>query len=276
MPYPFIEARYYTRGRKSSIDVLVMHAMEAAERHDTAEAVARWFAGADAPEASAHYCIDDDSIVQCVRDGDVAWHAPGANHDGLGIELAGRSAQTFAEWRDAYSTALLARAAGLVALKCVQYGIPPVWLYPADLLADRRGLTSHWNVTRAFRRSDHTDPGPGFPSELFVALVRRRLASRMRADGDGNGLWSIPRGGHLKDPPPTLHAGDTGWRVLRLQRLLAARGQAVELSGELDELTLQSVLELQYEQGLEPDGIVGPATWRAVVADSARTAPASV
>ena len=89
----FVQARNYTRGRSNAIDVLVIHTMESPEKPDTAESVANWFGGATAPEASAHYCIDSDSIVQCVHDEDVAWHAPGANHNGLGFEHAGRAAQ---------------------------------------------------------------------------------------------------------------------------------------------------------------------------------------
>src|SRR5207247_242561 len=124
---PFIQARNYTRGRSNPIDVLVIHTMESPEKPDTAESVAHWFAGSTAPQASAHYCIDNNSTVQCVRDTDVAWHAPGANHNGLGFEHAGRAAQTPAEWKDPYSTQLLEVSAQIVAEKCKEYGIPAVW-----------------------------------------------------------------------------------------------------------------------------------------------------
>jgi N-acetyl-anhydromuramyl-L-alanine amidase AmpD len=177
MPYPFVEARNYTKGRDAPIEVLVLHAMEAPEKPDTAEAVARWFAGPDAPLASCHYCIDSDSIVQCVRDGDVAWHAPGANRNGLGLEHAGYSAQSGTDWDDPYSRAMLWRSARLVASKCREYDIPAEWLEPTDLLAGRRGITTHANVTLAFRRSDHTDPGPSFPAERYLSSVHRLLAA---------------------------------------------------------------------------------------------------
>ena len=91
---PFVQAKNFTQGPSNAIDVLVIHTMESPEKPDTAESVAHWFAGSTAPQASAHYCIDDNSIVQCVHDADVAWHAPGANHNGLGFEHAGRAAQT--------------------------------------------------------------------------------------------------------------------------------------------------------------------------------------
>jgi N-acetylmuramoyl-L-alanine amidase/Putative peptidoglycan binding domain len=265
VPFPFIAARNFTKGRDAPIDVLVVHAMEAAERPDTAEAVARWFAGPHAPRASAHFCIDADSIVRCVRDDDVAWHAPGANHNGLGFEHAGYSAQTDADWDDSYSHAMLSRSARLVAAKCREYGIPPVWLFPADLLAGRRGITSHWNVTRAFRRSDHTDPGAAFPVERYVGLVRRALTGT----GPGKGPRPIATR-QLAEEPPTLRLGDEGWRVRRLQRLLAARALDLAIDGKFGPETLRAVLELQRREGLPADGIVGPLTWRALLAGGER------
>src|SRR4051812_19962604 len=107
MAIPFVQARNYTRGRSNAIDVIVIHTMESPEAADTAENVAGWFAGSSAPQASAHYCIDDNSVVQSVRDEDVAWHAPGANHNGLGFEHAGKAAQATRDWNDEYSVKCL-------------------------------------------------------------------------------------------------------------------------------------------------------------------------
>jgi N-acetyl-anhydromuramyl-L-alanine amidase AmpD len=264
--YPFIGARNFTRGRDGPIDVLVIHAMEAAERPDTSEAVARWFAGPDAPQASAHYLVDANSIVQGVRDEDVAWHAPGANHNGLGFEHAGYSAQRPREWDDRYSRAMLGRSARLVAAKCRQYGIPAVWLFPADLLGGRRGITSHWNVTRAFRRSDHTDPGPSFPVDRYVFLVRRVLRG---VSAQAHGV-PAPEVRHIVDEEPNLHRGDHGWRVRRLQRFLAARGLRPERDGRFGGETLEAVLQLQRSEGLPDEGVVDALTWRALVAGGDR------
>lgn len=266
MSYPFIAARNYTKGRQGPIDLLVIHAMEAAERPETAEAVARWFAGPDAPEASAHYLVDANSIVQGVRDEDVAWHAPGSNHNGIGVEHAGYSVQTAQDWNDPYSRAMLGRSARLVAAKCRQYGIPAVWLFPADLLADRRGITSHWNVTRAFRRSDHTDPGPAFPVDRYILLVRRALKS---AFSRGHSVASAEVR-DIADEAPTLRPGDRGWRVGRLQRLLSARGFEPESDGHFGGETLGAVLQLQVSEGLSVNGIVDGLTWRALVAGGER------
>ena len=112
-------------------------------------------------------------MIQCVQEKDIAWHARGGNTDSIGVELAGFARQTRREWADAYSTAVLGRAAALVADICTRRRIPVRWLVAGDLVAGRRGITGHVEVSRAFERSDHWDPGPGFPIESFLDRVRR-------------------------------------------------------------------------------------------------------
>jgi peptidoglycan hydrolase-like protein with peptidoglycan-binding domain len=80
----FVQARNYTRANRQAIDVIVIHCMEWPDKPDGAERVSAWFASDTAPKASAHFCVDSNSIVQCVRVEDVAWHAPGANGNGIG------------------------------------------------------------------------------------------------------------------------------------------------------------------------------------------------
>ena len=108
--YPFVKSPNFTPATARPIGVLVIHTMEIAERKDAAEICARWFASR-VSRVSAHYCVDANSIVQCVREKDIAWHARGGNANSVGVELAGFARQTRADWADAYSTALLGRAA---------------------------------------------------------------------------------------------------------------------------------------------------------------------
>jgi N-acetyl-anhydromuramyl-L-alanine amidase AmpD len=148
--------------------------MEAPEKGDTAEAVARYFATLDR-KASAHYCCDRDSVIQSVRTKDVAYAAPGANHDGVHIELAGYARQTVEEWADDYSKAMLQLAAQLCAkVLCGKFTIPIVYLSAEMMRAkpDSRGFTTHAEVSKAFHKSTHTDPGKAFPIVDFLALVR--------------------------------------------------------------------------------------------------------
>jgi N-acetyl-anhydromuramyl-L-alanine amidase AmpD len=182
--YPFVESPNYTRANGRAIDVVVMHTMEIAERSDAAEICARWFR-TQVSQVSAHYCVDADSVIQCVRETNIAWHARGGNTNSIGVELAGFASQTTRDWKDPYSSAVLARASSLVADVCRRRRIPVRWLVADDLRVGRRGLTGHSEVSRAFERSDHWDPGDGFPVEAFLDSVRKleqrqRLAARAR------------------------------------------------------------------------------------------------
>ena len=172
----FIQARNYTKADRSDVRLLVVHSMESPEKPGTARAVAHWFAGSLAPKASAHVCIDNREAVQCVRAEDIAWAAPGANRDGYHIELAGRASQTAEQWDDEYSAAELQLAAEHCAEVAKRYGIPVRKLSVEDVRDGKtRGFCGHVDITKAFRKSDHTDPGPSFPWDRFIAMVVREL-----------------------------------------------------------------------------------------------------
>jgi N-acetyl-anhydromuramyl-L-alanine amidase AmpD len=175
-PLPFIEAAHFTPANRMSLDWIVLHSMESSEKPGTARNVAFWFAGPKAPMASAHYLLDNVEVIQSVRDKDIAWHAPGANARGIGIEHAGRASQTFAEWQDAFSMAMLRRSIELCAVLCRTWGIPARSVDAAGLLAGERGLTTHAEVSRAWKKSSHWDPGPAFPLAWYVRSVAAILA----------------------------------------------------------------------------------------------------
>ncbi len=168
----FIQARNYTRTSGRDVDVIVVHTMEAPEKPGTAKAIAKWFAGPTAPRASGHYCIDNIKIVQGVRDQDVAWAAPGCNHNGIQLEHAGRARQTAADWSDPYSRAMLKLSAKLAARLCKKHHIPIRRVRAAGLRAGRRGITGHVDVSQAFHRSDHWDPGRNFPWAEYLRWIK--------------------------------------------------------------------------------------------------------
>jgi N-acetyl-anhydromuramyl-L-alanine amidase AmpD len=170
-------AKKYTKGpRKTPINLIVLHTMESQELPGTAKRVALWFAGKNAPDASAHLTIDNKDIVSVVDEQDIAWHAGewGTNQRSLGIELAGKASQTAKDWADAYSTAMLDIAAKQVASWCKKYNIPVVKLTPAQVSGGGKGICGHIDITNAFKVSGgHTDPGVNFPWDSFIALVKK-------------------------------------------------------------------------------------------------------
>ena len=172
---PFVPARNYTMvaiAKPRQIDLIVLHTMESLDKPDTAERVAAWFAGPDAPRASAHYNVDQNSIVQSVRNRDVAWHAPGSNHNGIGIEHSGHARQTAKEWKSPNNQAMLTRSAQLVARLCREYNIPIERRTSDELKSKMRGICGHVDVTNAFSNGKgHTDPGVGFIWDEYLALV---------------------------------------------------------------------------------------------------------
>lgn len=172
---PFIKAKYFTVSDRKDIRVIVIHDMESAEKGDTAETCAKFFQITTRP-ASAHICVDNNSAVRCVLDKDIAYQAPGCNNDGLGIEHAGVAAQTADQWHDDYSTAMLGLSAKLVADWCFKYNIPAQRLTVAQLIAGQKGIVGHGDVTAAYHKSDHTDPGPNFPWGTYMLAVQNELA----------------------------------------------------------------------------------------------------
>ena len=79
----------FTAGRANVIDRIVLH--YTGGDGDTAENNGNYFQGKDR-KASAHYFVDEDSIVQSVRDTDIAWHAGDwdMNCRSIGIEMCSR------------------------------------------------------------------------------------------------------------------------------------------------------------------------------------------
>jgi N-acetyl-anhydromuramyl-L-alanine amidase AmpD len=191
--WPFVQAKFFRKvDGVRRVRLIVMHSMEFEEKGDTAESCAKFFQTTTRP-ASAHLCIDNNSIVQSVLDNNIPAAAPGANKDGIHIELAGFARQTEAEWLDDFGKQLLANAADAAAQYCLKYDIPVTRLSNADLANGKtKGFVSHAQVSAVFKLSDHTDPGPSFPWQFFLTAVEARRAEHLAnlgtaaAGGAGN------------------------------------------------------------------------------------------
>jgi hypothetical protein len=144
---------------------VVMHCTQGS----TARAAASWFQNPNS-QGSAHSCCDDNECYATLRDNEIPWGAPGANYHGYHIEQAGFVSYTKVIWSTKHRKTLQ-RAAYRAAVRCVRYNIPVRWVDAKAMRAGQRGITSHWECTKAFG-GDHTDPGRFWPRLLFLSYVR--------------------------------------------------------------------------------------------------------
>ncbi|WP_327587025.1 N-acetylmuramoyl-L-alanine amidase [Nonomuraea sp. NBC_00507] len=250
-----VQARWFHRGRISPIRLIVVHSMEWVERATTAEECARMFATMNR-QASAHACVDADSVVRCVRDQDTAWAAPGGNSDGLQLELAGFARQSRKEWLDAYGNAMLGQAAGVIAGWCRAHKIPVRKLTRAELRAGKRGITSHADISAVYRRTDHTDPGTSFPWDVLLGLVKDELGGK----DDGRDDVDVPDWKRPLSWPPTTKGDD----VRMWQRQMRKRGWKLDVDGWYSGADEEVCTAFQRDsKGLTPTGEVDERTWRA-------------
>jgi len=141
-------------GRAAVLSHVTVHCTQGA----TAEGAARWWQNA-AAGGSAHVVVDDAVLVRAVNDADTAYHARSVNAYSLGLEIAGFAEWSTEEWLE--HRPRLEAAARIHAAWNAAYAIPLVW-------STTRGFHSHAGLPG----NDHRDPGPGFPWDLYVSLVR--------------------------------------------------------------------------------------------------------
>lgn len=108
-------------------------------------------------KAAAHYIVRQDGrVTQLIRELDVAFHTGNReyNERSVGIEHEG-----FVDRPQDFTAAMYASSARLTAGICRRYGIP----------VDREHIIGHVEVPG----TDHTDPGPHWDWDRYLALVRR-------------------------------------------------------------------------------------------------------
>jgi peptidoglycan hydrolase-like protein with peptidoglycan-binding domain len=242
----YVQAKNYTKGRSVPPSLIVIHDMEAGEYSTTAENCASYFAGANAPRASAHYSCDNDSTVCSVKPDDTAWHTghTGTNNCGIGIEQAGYASQSPDDWADGYSTQMIEGQVGpLVRALCDRYGIPVRFLDANALRGGEfSGITSHREISFAFVKGGHTDPGPDYPwDKLFNAI--------------DSSVGTTP----FPTPPSTsgvfFGLGSTGQKVKDIQKVVG-----VPQDGVYGPVTASGVTSWQRNLQIPADGIWGPRT----------------
>lgn len=240
-------------GRRAPISLIAIHTMEAPEAAQTAENVANYFKRVD---ASAHWCVDNDSRVRVVKDEDTAWTLPGANSRSLNIEIAGYAKQDADDWADEYSIDALEIAAVCAAEWCDKYQIPIRKLTDDQIRSGAKGFVGHVDTNRVYKQSSHWDPGPGFPWAYFLGRVSHYVEKREPSD---------PKPVD-KQPTSWNNKGYSKSYIKTQQRLLKDLGfYKGEVDGILGPQTDAATRAFQKKYGLEVDGLPGPQTNKKLV-----------
>ena len=168
MTGPHIQAKGYTRGRNfveaKEVDWLVIHTAEGAK--DEID-LGHYFAGTTAGSSNAGIG-QDAGYATYVNYGDTSWCAPPLNQEGEHLEICGFAKWTRAEWIS--RKALLEAVAHWIAWRCTVRRIPI--RYVASPRVGTSGVTGHINVNNVFHKSDHHDPGAGFPWDVVIARAQ--------------------------------------------------------------------------------------------------------
>lgn len=248
-------------GRKSPISLIGIHTMEAPEAKQTAENVAAYFKRVD---ASAHWCVDNDSRVRVVKDEDTAWTLPGANSRSLNIEIAGYAKQDPDDWADEYSINALDNAALCAAEWCEKYDIPIRKLTDAQIRDGAKGFAGHVDVNRVYKLSTHWDPGPSFPWDYFLGRVAHFVKVPNPTDPKPSD----------KKPTTWNNKGFSLSYIRSQQKMLKELGfYKGTVDGYLGPQTDDAVRDFQKQYGLEVDGLPGPATNKKLLSEIDKKTP---
>lgn len=156
---------------RQPVQCIVIHSLEAPARRGMAWSLATgWLQG---ERVSIHAITDPGESIDMVPLDTVAYHCGGGNQRGVGDEVTGYAAWTRAQWLEPEPFAALRLDARKVAEQAKELGIPLRWLKIAQLRAGERGLCFHNDVRLAFGGTTHTDPGPGFPDDIFLKMCQQ-------------------------------------------------------------------------------------------------------
>lgn len=129
------------------------------------------------PAAGGSYALVIDVDGETARENDdeyISWSAGWtANRNGHHIALAGQAAFTREKWLS--RTKQIDKLVDVIAAYCRTYGYPPIIRFAGDLVAGKWGISTHDAAAKAWKETDHHDPGVGFPLDVVADRVDAAL-----------------------------------------------------------------------------------------------------
>ena len=116
---------------------------------------------------------------------------------------------------------------------------------------------------RVCAHKEHTKRKPGDPF-INMGTFRKEVAAFVEAPYGPSGTPVVTE--PVAVTPTQIKRNSKGFNVLKLQKLLIAKGAKLSPDSIFGPITEAKVKEFQKSKGLQADGIVGPKTWKALTA----------
>lgn len=123
---------------------------------------------------------------------------------------------------------------------CKRHNIPVIHLDTAALRAGRKGISTHNGARLAWGITDHTDPGAGFPMDVFLDLTRKAMTMTQ----------------------PTTSAAAAGSVKSDLEALLGDKAYQSLVPGSSVRLSILDILRLGDRYDYEAAGTLAEITKR--------------
>ncbi|KEH88605.1 hypothetical protein Z966_00285 [Clostridium novyi A str. NCTC 538] len=265
----------YNHSSGNNIKFIVMH--DTGNYKDTALANANYFGGGNR-NASAHYFVDENNIVQVVEDSNAAWHCGDGhgnygitNHNSIGIEMCNSGGYI--------ADATINNALWLVKKLQAKYNIDNdnvVRHYDASRKNCPANMsTNNWAKWWVFKSRLTDNKGVTLPSisnvPLWKLCINGKIVERLQHELNTQFHARIKEDGWFGDT--TLNKccivtqGAKGNITKIIQERLIDKGYSVGkwgADGSFGSGTYDAVVKLQKDNSLSADGIVGKDTWRAL------------
>ncbi|SKT44866.1 N-acetylmuramoyl-L-alanine amidase [Mycobacteroides abscessus] len=169
---------YQDRGG-TKIDLILLHTQEGGGGNDAADDLGKYIRSTEggANPVSYHTLISQASdggatVVDSVDTDYASWSVGNANNRSINYCFAGSSISwSRQDWLTKAGKAIDV-AAYLAVQDCKKYGIP-IKVVPPPYDTGTPGISDHKYVTAVLKWGSHSDVGPNFPWDVFIAAVNK-------------------------------------------------------------------------------------------------------